>query len=330
MRGSRARRWIAACLTAVGTALCVTPAIAADPAFPVTVPIEPIALTPRVFYVRGDLGMVSMDNQGFNSNAGWVVTDDGVVVFDTLGTPALGAALLARIRASTDKPIRHVVISHYHADHFYGLQAFKAQGARIWAHRKVEDYLATEAPAARLAERRQSLAPWVDEAARIVAPDQYIDGETSFRVGGVVFDLIPAGPAHTAEDLMMYVESEGVLFAGDLMFAGRVPFVGDADSRGWLAAIDRLIVRSPKILVGGHGGHSVDAGRDLAQTRAYLAYLRERMGRAVDDMLSFDEAYARTDWSAFASLPAFDAANRRNAYNTFILMEREALAGGRR
>ncbi len=295
-----------------------------------TVPVEPIALTPRVWYVRGDSGMISPENQGFNANAGWVVTDDGVVVFDALGTPALGEVLLERIRATSDKPIRHVVISHYHADHFYGLQAFKAQGARIWAHHKVREYLASDAPAARLAERRQSLAPWVNEASRIVEPDQFIDGETSFKVGGITFELIPVGPAHTPEDLMLYVVQEGVLFAGDLMFAGRVPFVGDADSRGWLTAIDRLIGRSPRILVGGHGGHSVDAARDLVQTRDYLVYLREQMGRAVEDMVSFDEAYARTDWSRFAALPAFEAANRRNAYNTFLLMEREALAGGRR
>lgn len=330
--GSRRPRyaWFTALLVIAASAWPIA-ARSADSKFEAaTVPVEPIALTPRVWYVRGDSGMISAENQGFNSNAGWIVTDDGIVVFDTLGTPALGEVLLARIRATSDKPIRHVIISHYHADHFYGLQAFKAQGARIWAHRKVVEYLASDAPAARLAERRQSLAPWVNEESRIVEPDQIIDGETSLKVGGITFDLIPVGPAHTPEDLMLYVEEEGVLFAGDLMFAGRVPFVGDADSRGWLAAIDRLVRRSPRILVGGHGGHSVDAARDLVQTREYLVYLREQMGRAVEDMLSFDEAYSRTDWSRFAALPAFEAANRRNAYNTFLLMEREALGGGRR
>jgi glyoxylase-like metal-dependent hydrolase (beta-lactamase superfamily II) len=124
---------------------------------------------------------------------------------------------------------------------------------------------------------------------------------------------------------MMLVEEEGVLFAGDLVFAGRVPFVGDADSRGWLAAIDALVAHAPGRLVGGHGAHSEDAARDIATTRDYLSFLRARMGEAVGEMASFEEAYARTDWSRFSGLPAFDAANRRNAYNVYLQMEREAL-----
>src|SRR5690606_34553940 len=98
----------------------------------VGVSIEPVRVTDRVYYVRGRAGMVSKENEGFNSNAGFVVTDDGVVVFDALGTPALGAALLGVIRGVTDQPVRRVIVSHYHSDHFYGVQAFKAAGAEIW------------------------------------------------------------------------------------------------------------------------------------------------------------------------------------------------------
>lgn len=294
---------------------------------PLTVKIQPRKLAPRSYFVQGDSGPISTSNNGYNSNAGFVITDEGVVVFDALGTPSLGAELLAQIRKLTDKPVRRVIISHYHSDHFYGLQAFKEAGAEIWAHRLVRDYLATEAPARRLEERRQSLAPWVNETSRVIAPDRYLDGDVDFRLGGLTFRIINVGPAHTPEDLMMLVDEEGVLFAGDLMFAGRVPFVGDADSKGWLAAIERLIGRNPRILVGGHGPASEDAARDLKMTRDYLVFLREQMGRAVEEMSGFEEAYARVDWSRFEKLPAFKAANRVNAYNTYILMEKEALAG---
>ena len=294
---------------------------------PLTVKVQPRKLAPRSYFVQGDSGPISTTNNGYNSNAGFVITDEGVVVFDALGTPSLGAELLAQIRKLTDKPVRRVIISHYHSDHFYGLQAFKEAGAEIWAHRLVRDYLATEAPARRLEERRQSLAPWVNETSRVIAPDRYLDGDVDFRLGGLTFRIINVGPAHTPEDLMMLVDEEGVLFAGDLMFAGRVPFVGDADSKGWLAAIERLIGRNPRILVGGHGPASEDAARDLKMTRDYLVFLREQMGRAVEEMSGFEEAYARVDWSRFEKLPAFKAANRVNAYNTYILMEKEALAG---
>jgi len=78
-------------------------------------------------------------------------------------------------------------------------------------------------------------------------------------------------------------------------------------------------------MVTGHGQVSRAPVKDLALTRDYLVYLRENMGRAVEELTPFDEAYAKTDWSRFAKLPAFDAANRVNAYGTYLLMEREML-----
>lgn len=322
---------LCACLCmASGPAMATSPAPerAAREFEPVGVAIEPIRVTERVYYVRGQAGMVSTENEGFNSNAGFVVTDDGVVVFDALGTPALGAALLDVIRSVTEQPVRRVIVSHYHSDHFYGVQAFKAAGAEIWAHEAVRAYLATEAPAARLAERRRSLSPWVNEASRIVAPDRFLRGTTRFALGGIDFTILPAGPAHTIEDIMLLVEQESVLFAGDVMFAGRVPFVGDADSRAWLAALDRLAEIAPRHVIVGHGPHSDDAPADIDLTRRYLRYLRQTMGAAVEELETFEEVYGRTDWTAFAHLPAFEAANRGNAYNTYLLMQREALQAG--
>jgi hypothetical protein len=70
---------------------------------------------------------------------------------------------------------------------------------------------------------------------------------------------------------------------------------------------------------------SSDPSRDLALTRDYLVYLRAAMGKAVEDFIPFEEAYARTDWSRFASMPVFEPANRVNAYGTYLLMERELL-----
>lgn len=301
-------------------------ATAAHAAQPATVPVEPIQVSPHCWYVRGLAGEPSRQNQGFTANAGFVVTGEGVVVFDALGTPPLGDALLRAIRAITDQPIRRVIVSHYHADHFYGLQAFKAAGAEVWAHASAKPYLESEAPALRLQERRTSLAPWVDDSARIVHPDVWVAGDTSFELGGLTFRVYHVGPAHTPEDLGLVVPQEGVFFAGDLMFGGRIPFVGEADSKAWLAAIDKLQKEPPRVLVGGHGEASTNASADLQLTREYLLYLRERMGAAVQEFVPFEQAYAETDWSRFSHLPTFSAANRRNAYNTYLLMEREALA----
>ncbi|MFO1313698.1 MAG: MBL fold metallo-hydrolase [Burkholderiales bacterium] len=292
--------------------------------------LVPAQVSPHGWFFQGEAGMASVANKGFMSNAGFVVTDDGVVVFDALGTPALGRAMIAAIAKVTPKPIRRVIVSHYHADHIYGLQAFKAAGAEIWAHRKAQAYLASPQATERLAQRRTDLFPWVDNDTVIVKPDVWIDGDTDFRMGGLTFRLIYSQGAHSPEDIMMYVVQDRLLFAGDLIFAGRVPFVGNADSAGWLAAMDMLIPLAPAVAVPGHGPASRDVARDLATTREYLAYLRKTMGDAARDMEPFEDAYARTDWSRFSGLPAFEQANRINAYGTYLLMEQETLGGGKR
>ncbi len=283
--------------------------------------LEPIRVSPSAYYIRGDSGIPSQANRGHTSNAGFVVTREDVVVFDALGTPVLGGELIEAIRKITPLPIRRIIVSHYHADHIYGLQSLKDGGAEIWAHRAARAYLESDGAQARLAERRKTLAPWVGADARLVPADRWLEGEETFRLGGLTFRIFPLGPAHTPEDLAMLVEEEGVLFVGDVMFTGRLPFVGEADSRGWIAAIDRIVGFRPKILVGGHGGASHDAAADLRLTRDYLAYLREKMGAAADELEDFESAYRKTDWSRFANLPAFEAVNRRNAYNTYIRIQ---------
>lgn len=284
-------------------------------------PVTAVKISPSVYYIRGASGVPSLANRGHTSNAGFVVTPEGVVVFDALGTPVLGKELINAIRKVTQAPIRRVIVSHYHADHFFGLPPLKEAGAEIWAHPAAQRYLASPAAQARLAERRKSLAPWVDDKMRLIAADRWIDTETSFKLGGLTFRVFPLGPAHTPEDLAMVVEEENVLFVGDLMFGGRLPFVGEADSRAWIAAIDHIVKFAPKVLVGGHGNVSRDAAADLRLTREYLVFLREKMGAAADALDEFDEAYKRTDWSRFSHLPAFHETNRRNAFNTYIRMQ---------
>jgi glyoxylase-like metal-dependent hydrolase (beta-lactamase superfamily II) len=133
--------------------------------------------------------------------------------------------------------------------------------------------------------------------------------------------LQPAGPAHTPEDLVLVLPQLRVLIAGDLVFRGRLPFVGQADSGRWIEALDRLLALKVQTIVPGHGPVSNSAESDLKLTRDYLVHLRNTMGEAARNLEPFEEAYAKADWSRFEHLPLFRAANRINAYNTYLLME---------
>ena len=312
--------WRAACFALLLMSAGVSAAVVEIPV------LHPQKIAPNVYMVQGQPGVASRENRGFNSNAGFVVTSEGVVVIDALGTPLLGQALVNAIRKITDKPIRTVIVTHYHADHFYGLQAFKQAGAEVWAHVAAREYLEGPEVAARLRQRREDLAPWVDEKTRLVAADKWLDGNFSFKMGATRFDIIHLGPAHSPEDVIVVVGDSGVIFTGDILFTGRIPFVGEADSKRWLETFSRLLALRPTVMVTGHGKPSLKPEADLVLTRDYLVYLRETMGKAVDDFVPFAEAYANTDWSRFSKTPAFEAANRINAYGTYLLMEKESLA----
>jgi glyoxylase-like metal-dependent hydrolase (beta-lactamase superfamily II) len=317
MRHAALRALLALSLTLAFTA----PARTAD-AEP---PMQTVRVAPNTHYVQGLSQLGSPKNQNFISNAGFVVTPAGVVVVDALGSPRLAERLTAAIRSITTLPITHVVVTHYHADHIYGLQHFKDMGAQIVAHRAAQAYIQSDTARLRLEASRSDLAPWINEKTRIVDADLWVDGPTTFKVGGVVFEVDHVGPSHTPEDLVVYVPSERVLFAGDLFFNGRLPFVGMADSSQWIRSLERVLAFDTAAVVPGHGTASTEPRKDIGMTRDYLKHLRASMARAVEEFVPFEEAYATTDWSAFEATPMFPFANRMNAYNTYLLLEREAL-----
>ncbi len=283
----------------------------------------------RIFYSIGNPGIPGKENEGNTSNAGFVITDDGVVVFDALGTPSLGWALLQDIRKQTDKNIRFLVVSHYHADHIYGLQAFKDHtAAEIVAQERAAEYTenretADERADQRLDQRRDALFPWVNKDTRVVPPDLTFKEAMTIAIGGKRLSLIYAGPAHSGSDIMMMVEPDGVLFAGDIVQNSRIPFMNsdDVSTTQWLKALDEVLQLDPKFIVPGHGKPSAAAKEAIAFTRDYIKYVRSAMSKAVENWTDFDTAYSQVDWTNYKSLPAFSNNNKGNAYRIYLELE---------
>lgn len=285
--------------------------------------LKPIQVTPHTYFVQGFPEMGSSANQNFISNAGFVVTPKGVVVVDALGSPVLAKKLIQEIARITPQKVVAVIVTHYHADHIYGLQEFKKIGAKIYAQGEGRSYLSSETAKQRLIASRIDFAPWVNASTQLVAADVWIDQKSKFKLGGVEFIISRVGPAHAPEDLMVYIPSEKVLFAGDLVFRGRIPFVGNADSKGWLVALDEIEKLKPKLIVPGHGAYSTNPSEDITFTRNYLKYLRESMSKAALNLDPFEEAYRQADWSEYEGMPLFRAANRMNAYNVYLSIQSE-------
>lgn len=307
----------------LGLILLAAASVAAKPS------VEPIAIemplqqvSEHVYYVQGQAG-IATDNKGFISNAAAIVTDEGVVLVDALGSPSLAARFREELRTVTEQPIKAVIVTHYHADHIYGLQVFEDMGAEIIAPGGFQDYLDSPAADERLAERRVSLAPWVNEETRLVRPDRVIVEQTEMTVGEVTLEIRYLGPAHSDGDLAVLVHPDQVLISGDILFEGRVPFTGSADTGHWLEVLERLDQVGLEALIPGHGPAASEPAEAVTNTLEYLKYTRAVMAEAVDEMVPFAEAYEAADWSRFEQLPAFEATHRRNAYGIYLSLERE-------
>ncbi len=274
----------------------------------------------HVYYVQGASG-IATDNEGFISNASAVVTDEGVIIIDALGSPALAARFLSLLREVTNKPIAKVIVTHYHADHIYGIQLFKELGAEVIAPAGYQDYLDSPVADERLEERRLSLSPWVNDETRLVRPDRVIAVDENFSFGGLDFAIHLHGAAHSDGDLSLLVKDDAVLISGDIIFEGRVPFTGGSDTAHWLKVLKNLDTIDLKALVPGHGPVASDPNGAIKLTLHYLSYVRNVMSAAVEEMIPFDEAFAEADWSEFEYLPAFKAAHRRNAYGVYLSLE---------
>ena len=288
------------------------------------VKMDLLKLSEHVYYVQGTSGTAT-ENEGFISNAAAIITKKGIVIFDALGTSSLASLFVEKLRKISSAPIKKVIVSHYHADHIYGLSIFKDLGAEIIAPLGYSDYLDLPISNQRLEERRVSLAPWVNESTKILKPDTVIETKTSFSLGNIDFEINYLGRAHSDGDLTLLVKQDKVLLSGDLIFEGRIPFTGSANTKHWLELLEQIDNSSLHALLPGHGKVAKNPNQAIKSTLNYLKTVRSKMKFAVDEMMTFEEAYDSVDWSEFEDIPAFKSAHRINVFGIYLSLEEESM-----
>ena len=226
-----------------------------------------VALGHNVYAVLGDTGRGSEGRP----NAGFVVTDSGVVVIDAEGSPYQGKRLLASIRTVTPAPIRWLILTHHHPDHTFGAIVFKHQGARVIAHPN-RTMLAAEGGDDDLVSSWDQIVGLQELAGFEFAdtPDVPVTADTTLVLGGRTIQLSHPPDAHTAGDLAVWLPDVAVLFAGDLVVEDGVTMVVDGSSFGALRAVNLLAALHARVVVPGHGRIARDPAAEIALTRAYL------------------------------------------------------------
>jgi glyoxylase-like metal-dependent hydrolase (beta-lactamase superfamily II) len=227
----------------------------------------------------------------YDQNIGVVLGDDAALVIDTRSTHVQAREILADLRELTASPVTVVVDSHGHFDHSYGNHVFRP--ASIWGHERCVTFMARtgEARRAAIAAEEPGIAEDLAEVV-IDPPDRTFDMDATVEVGGRPVELSFLGRGHTDHDIVISVPGTDVLFAGDLLENGAVPFYGDGYPLDWpatAAAITALV--GDGVVVPGHGDH---AGHAFAEAQTGSIAALASLAREVHaGALTVDEALAR-------------------------------------
>ena len=272
-------------------------------------------IAPGVFVHMGEMALMTRANRGAIANLGFVIGEEAVAVIDTGGSVAEGRALLAAVRARTNKPVRYVVNTHVHPDHLFGNAAFAEEGTEFIGHRNLPRALAARG-SFYLDTFRRVLGAELMADVRIIAPTRLVETRTEIDLGGrtLVFDAWPA--AHTDHDLTVLDRSTGTLFAGDLVVAGHVPVL-DGSLRGWQAVLRELAAGSAERVVPGHGPVLDDWRSVIDRQLGYLERLAQDVRALIDRGAPISAAagsVAQNEKSLWALFEDYNARNATAAY----------------
>jgi len=189
-------------------------------------------------------------------NSGVVIGDDSVLVVDTTATPVMARELIARIRQVTDKPIRHVVLSHYHAVRVLGASAYKSEGCEhIVASSGTYDLIAERGAEDMKSEieRFPRLFQAVESIPGLTWPNLVFEGEITLYLGKLEVNIMHLGPGHTRGDTVVFLPQQHILFSGDLVEYQAAAYTGDAHLQEWPTTLNELRSLKPEKLVPGRG-----------------------------------------------------------------------------
>lgn len=282
----------------------------------------PVSVGPDVYALLGDNGEISSNNRGVVGNAGFIVGKSGVVVVDPGVSYRFGKEMLASIADVTPLPVTLVVITHPIQEFHFGSTAFQERGVPVIAHRKAADLMRLRCDTC-LKNLRTSLGEEEMEGSKVVVPDRLIDDTTTLETGGRELQLIYFGWASTPGDLAMFDRRSGVLFAGGLISAGRIPLLRDADLEGWISALERLATLPAKAIIPGHGPVLTPA--EAGQTLAYIRALKTKVRQIYKDGVGLSESAALARLPAFESWKLYEVVHRQNVQQLYLQLEREDL-----
>ncbi len=278
--------------------------------------LTPLKISEDVHCFFGALENITKENGGNMVNTCFVQTKEGFVVIDSGPTYTYAQNAYSEMQKIAKLPVKYVINTHNHDDHWLGNSFYKNKGALLIGPRTYQQNVV----AGMETRMQRTLGKNIYGKTQIVNLDTIVDNNLTLDVGGKIFEIRQLVPkAHTKGDLIVYLADERVLFAGDLVFNGRLTSIRDGSIMGSIKALAKIDALHPKVIIGGHG-YKTDANATTV-LRNYLLEMKEEVIDALDNDVSIDEITKKVTMPKYKNMILYDVLHGRNVFEAYRELE---------
>lgn len=234
-------------------------------------------------------GRPSAENKGWNSNSHFVVTLDGVLVFDTGSSQKIGKGIIKAIKSVTEQPIRWVVNSHSHADHWLGNAAFVDVGAQVISTKTSMESMKKDGQG--VVDAFSRMTEGATDKTHIAYPTQFLSKEETRTLGGIEFEFFYSNDGHSSGDVLMWLPKQRIIFGGDVLSSDWMPIMTPSGNvPNLITTLNYVANLKPTIVLPGHGQptnvNSIIRDAELLKSVWYLVKRGYESDKKANEILS--------------------------------------------
>ena len=282
---------------------------------------KPNEFIPNVWSAIGATGPPTYENTGHNNNLSFITSNEGVVVINAGASSSLAKALHDEIKKITDKPVILVINENGQGHAMLGNSYWIDQGVPILAHEDAIKEFEDNGP--QILNRMIGYNRDKADGTRLAMPTISFTDKYVINLGNLVIEALYLGPAHSPGDISVWIPSKKIVIAGDMAFHERLlPIFSHTNTKEWIDTWDNEFEKlNPIYVIPGHG-HPTNMDQVRKYTRNYLVYLREKMGKFLENGGELKDSYY-VDQTPFSHLQTFKELATRNAGRVYEEMEFE-------
>jgi glyoxylase-like metal-dependent hydrolase (beta-lactamase superfamily II) len=256
-------------------------------------------------------------NNGNMSNSCFVNMGNSYIVIDSGPTYSYASQAYEKMKKKANLKVKYVLNTHVHDDHWLGNGYYKKQGVKIVGSSAFEDLEIEETT-----RMKRRISPEAYELTTQVHPELFVDEEMVLYIEHKKVIIKNIGhKAHTDSDIYIYIPSKKIVFVGDLVFNDRLPSVRDGNLKGWLEALDEILLLDVDYIVGGHG--TIVSRDSVTMTYEYLKSLRSKVVSSMDAGEDIGDCVNSVTMDKFKNINLYDSMHRQNVETSYRILEWE-------